>query len=201
MTTRTTEIWVGIFVAAGLASLFMLAMKVSNLSAFSGDEGYTIYARFEDASGLKVRSPVTMGGVRIGRVTDIRFDPQQLVAMVTMRIEKQYDTLPVDSSASIYTAGLLGEKYIGLEPGAGGGCEDADLEAELEAELGGGGPADAGAAADAADCQSGYLREGSVIKLTQDSLVLEKLIGQFVSQFLTSKEEGGGDAAPQGAAQ
>ncbi|HEB59137.1 MAG TPA: outer membrane lipid asymmetry maintenance protein MlaD [Gammaproteobacteria bacterium] len=198
MTTRTTEIWVGIFVAAGLASLFMLAMKVSNLSAFSGDEGFTIYAQFEDASGLKVRSPVTMGGVRIGRVTDIRFDPKELVSVVTMQIESQYDTLPVDSSASIYTAGLLGEKYIGLEAGAGGGCEDAGLEAELEAELGGAPAANPAAAPGSTDCENGYLKEGSVIKLTQDSLVLEKLIGQFVSQFLTSDDGGN---APKGDAQ
>jgi phospholipid/cholesterol/gamma-HCH transport system substrate-binding protein len=80
MTTRITEIWVGIFVAAGMAALFMLAMKVSNLSTYSGDEGYEVTARFEDVSGLKVRSPVTMSGVRIGRVKRIEFDDKALQA-------------------------------------------------------------------------------------------------------------------------
>ena len=151
MTTRTTEIWVGIFVAAGLAALFMLAMKVSNLASYSGDEGYEVSARFEDVSGLKVRSPVTMSGVRIGRVKQIAFDDQALQAVVVMEIEPHHNLLPKDTSASIYTAGLLGEKYVGLEAGG--------------------------------DEQN--LVEGDEIKLTQDSLVLEKLIGQFVSKFMT----------------
>ena len=150
MNTRIVEIWVGIFIAAGAAALFMLAMKVSNLASYTDDTGYTLTAKFEDASGLKVRSPVAMAGVRLGRVTDIRFDNQSLEAIVTMRIESQYNTLPKDTSASIYTAGLLGEKYVGLEPG---GDEVS-------------------------------LKEGDRIKLTQSSMVLEKLIGQFVSKFL-----------------
>ena len=150
MTTRITEIWVGIFIAGGLAALFMLAMKVSNLSTYNTEEGFQITARFENASGLKERSPVTMAGVTIGRVESISFDKETLEAVVTMNIEKSYDTLPKDSSASIYTAGLLGEKYIGLEPGG--------------------------------DDES--LKQGSKVKLTQDSLVLEKLIGQFVSKMI-----------------
>ena len=150
MDTRIVEIWVGIFVAAGAAALFMLAMKVSNLASYTDDEGYTLTAKFEDASGLKVRSPVAMAGVRLGRVTDIRFDNQSLEAVVTMRIESKYNTLPKDTSASIYTAGLLGEKYVGLEPGG----DEASL------------------------------KNGDRIKLTQSSMVLEKLIGQFVSKFL-----------------
>ena len=150
MNTRIVEIWVGIFVAVGAAALFMLAMKVSNLVTYTGDEGYVITAKFEDASGLKVRSPVAMAGVRLGRVTDIKFDNISLEAIVSMRIESKYNTLPVDTSASIYTAGLLGEKYVGLEPGG----DEASL------------------------------KQGDRIKLTQGSMVLEKLIGQFVSQFL-----------------
>jgi phospholipid/cholesterol/gamma-HCH transport system substrate-binding protein len=101
MNTRKTEILVGLFVAAGLAALFMLAMKVSNLNIYTNDEGFEVSARFEDISGLKVRSEVTMSGVRIGRVSDISFDPQRLEAVVKMRIESKYNTLPKDSSASI----------------------------------------------------------------------------------------------------
>ena len=117
MNTRKTEILVGLFIAAGLAALFMLAMKASNLNIYSNDAGYEITANFEDVSGLKVKSPVTMSGVRIGRVSDIEFDSQRFEAVVKIRIESQYKTLPKDTSASIYTAGLLGEKYIGLEAG------------------------------------------------------------------------------------
>ena len=153
MSTRIAEIWVGIFIAAGMAALFMLAMKVSNLSTYNNDAGYEITARFEETSGLKVRSPVTMAGVRIGRVKDIVFDTQTFEAIVTMRIESQFNTLPTDTSASIYTAGLLGEKYVGLEAGG----------------------------------EEKSLKNGDELKLTQDSLVLEKLIGQFVSKFLEDK--------------
>lgn len=112
------EIWVGLFVAAGLAALFMLAMKVSNMTAFADDEGYTVTARFENIGGLKIRSPVSMAGVRVGRVADITFDGKTYEAVVTMSIAKQYNTLPKDTSASIFTAGILGENYIGLEAGA-----------------------------------------------------------------------------------
>ena len=117
MNTRKTEILVGLFIAAGLAALFMLAMKASNLNIYSNDAGYEITANFEDVSGLKIKSPVTMSGVRIGRVSDIEFDSKRFEAVVKIRIESEYKTLPKDTSASIYTAGLLGEKYIGLEAG------------------------------------------------------------------------------------
>ena len=99
MTTRSVEIWVGLFVVAGFAGLFMLAMQVSNLSTYTKEEGYEIEARFEDASGLKVRSPVTMAGVTLGRVTQITFDENSYQAIVTMRIEEQYNQLPAGTSA------------------------------------------------------------------------------------------------------
>jgi len=181
MTTRSVEIWVGIFVAAGLAALFMLAMKVSNLSAYNDENGYEVTARFEDASGLKVRSPVTMAGVTLGRVTAIEFDKNSFQALVTMRINSRYDTLPDGTSANIYTAGLLGEKYVGLLPGsASDPCEEEKLQAELEGRE----PDLAGL-----ECGAGYLAQGSRIKLTQGSLVLEKLIAQFISSFMDKEGE------------
>lgn len=112
------EIWVGVFIAAGIASLFMLAMKVSNVAAFSDDGGYSVVARFDNIGGLKIRSLVSMAGVRIGRVASISFDKKTYEAIVTMRINQAYDTLPKDTSASIFTAGVLGENYVGLEAGA-----------------------------------------------------------------------------------
>jgi phospholipid/cholesterol/gamma-HCH transport system substrate-binding protein len=117
MSSRAVEIAVGAFVAAGLAALFMLAMKVSNLSVLPNGEGYNVIARFDNVGGLKVRAPVTMAGVRLGRVTAIEFDSKNYQGVVTMTIDSAYSNLPLDTSASILTAGLLGEQYIGLEPG------------------------------------------------------------------------------------
>lgn len=117
MQIKNVEIMVGIFVAAGIAALFMLAMKVSNLSSFAEGGGYTLTARFENIGGLKPRSPVRIGGVRIGRIAAIDYDSDAYEAVVSMMIDDRYRQLPVDTSASIYTAGLLGEQYIGLEPG------------------------------------------------------------------------------------
>ncbi len=117
MHSRSVEIWVGLFVAAGMAALFVLAMQVSNLSKGGDEEGYEVVARFENIGGLKERAPVTMAGVRVGRVSHIGFDPRSFEAVVTLNIYGSYDRLPADTSANIYTAGLLGEQYVGLEPG------------------------------------------------------------------------------------
>lgn len=122
-TSRTQEIWVGIFVALGLAALFMLALKVSNFSSFSQTSTYGVQLYFDNIGGLKVRSPVTMSGVRVGRVSSIAYDPEQYRAKVSLEIDSTYDFLSSDTQASIYTAGLLGEQYVALEPGA----EDAVL--------------------------------------------------------------------------
>jgi len=115
---RSTEILVGLFVAAGIAALFVLAMKVSNLGDFTDDEGYEVVANFQNIGGLKPRSPVTMAGVRVGRVKSISLDPDTYDAKVTINIYPQYDNIPLDTSASVFTAGLLGEQYISLSPGA-----------------------------------------------------------------------------------
>ena len=117
MSSRNVEIMVGLFVALGLAALLMLAMKVSNLTEFSASGGYTVTAYFDNIGGLKVRSPVTMAGVRVGRVSDIGFDQDRYQASVTITIRPQFTRIPTDTSASIYTAGLLGEQYIALLPG------------------------------------------------------------------------------------
>lgn len=102
---------------AGLVALFFLAMQVSNLSSAPAGDGYHLTARFDNAGSLKVRSPVKMAGVRIGRVEAIGFDKSTYEAVVTLVIEPQYDTIPSDTFANIYTAGLLGEQYIGLDAG------------------------------------------------------------------------------------
>lgn len=131
MNTRTLEITVGLFVAAGLGALFMLAMKVSNLATYGGDEGYVISASFDNIGGLKVRSMVAASGVRVGQVIGIEYDSEGYEAKVTMSIDPQYDKFPIDTAASVLTSGLLGEQFIGLQPGA----EEEFLKAGGEIEL------------------------------------------------------------------
>ncbi|TFH48922.1 MAG: outer membrane lipid asymmetry maintenance protein MlaD [Lysobacterales bacterium] len=117
MYSKTVEIGVGLFVALGLAALLMLAMKVSNLAELTTSDGYQLTARFDNIGGLKVRAPVTMAGVRIGRVVDIGLDDNAYEAVVRFSVNPHYARLPLDTSAGIYTSGLLGEQYIGLEAG------------------------------------------------------------------------------------
>jgi len=117
MESRKLEVTVGLFVIFGLVALLILAMKVSNLSELGGGDGYEVSARFDNIGGLKVRSSVSMGGVKVGRISTIAFDSHTYEAVVTMDIDKQYDKIPSDTTASIYTAGLLGEQYIGLDAG------------------------------------------------------------------------------------
>lgn len=147
--TRTIEIWVGIFVVFGVASLLMLALQVSGLSDFYySDNGYKLKAVFKNIGGLKVRSKVTVGGVRIGRVIDIdlkknEFDEYE--PEVIMSIDRDYTYLPMDTVAKILTSGLLGDNYIGLELGH-------DEE---------------------------YLKDGDTITLTTQAILLEDLISKF----------------------
>lgn len=117
MYSRTVQIWVGLFVVAGIAALLMLSMKVSNITAFTEAEGYEVRAHFENIGGLKVRSPVTMAGVLVGRVSAIGFDSDLYEAVVTLKVQEQFNRIPQDTSASIFTAGLLGEQYVSLEAG------------------------------------------------------------------------------------
>ncbi len=114
--TKTQDTLVGLFVACGIAALFFMAMQISNLSAFSNHSSYKILAHFDNSGGLKVKSPVSVAGVRIGRVSNISIDTTTYESVVEMQIDSKY-SLPDDTSASIFTAGLLGEQYISLEPG------------------------------------------------------------------------------------
>ncbi len=114
---RSIEISVGIFVGIGLAALFMLAMQASNLSSFSSEGSYEVLARFDNIGGLKVKSAVKAGGVKVGQVAHIDYDSETFEAIVKMNIEDKFNLFPRDTIASIFTSGLLGEQYIGLEPG------------------------------------------------------------------------------------
>lgn len=148
MNTRTVEVGVGILVTLGVASLLMLALRVSGLSNFDQNNNvYKISAVFKNIGGLKIKSKVTIGGVRVGRVTNItlRLDGDEYVPVVEMAINKTVDKIPDDSSAGILTAGLLGDNYIGIELG-----QDKEM-----------------------------LKDGGVITLTSQALLLEDLISKF----------------------
>lgn len=145
MERTTIDLWVGVFVALGVAALLGLAMKVGNLTTNSINETYTITANFGNIGGLKPRAPVKSAGVVVGRVDSIVFDTATFEAVVSLSIDKRYQ-FPKETFANIYTAGLLGEQYLGLEAGAG----------------------------------ETNLVNGDKITQTQDAVVLEKMIGQFL---------------------
>jgi phospholipid/cholesterol/gamma-HCH transport system substrate-binding protein len=110
------DLWVGFFVAIGFASLLFLALKVGNLSGASVGETYRLDAKFDNIGSLKIRAPVKTAGVVVGRVSDIRLDAENYVAVVSMQVGKQYK-FPRDTFATIMTSGLLGEQYVGFEVG------------------------------------------------------------------------------------
>ena len=112
-----TEVAVGLMMLLGGSALFFLAMQVSNLGGFRQTGGYQVEARFDNIGGLKVRSPVTMAGVRVGEVTSIGFDSETYEAVVTLNVLREYDQIPTDTFAKILTQGILGEQYIGLDAG------------------------------------------------------------------------------------
>ena len=116
MNRTILDLWVGFFVAIGIAALLFLALKVGNLSSAHMSETYVLQAKFDNIGGLKVRGPVKSAGVVVGRIADIRFDPATYEAVVSMTIDGRY-RFPKDTFASIYTAGLLGEQYVGLDVG------------------------------------------------------------------------------------
>jgi len=155
MNRSTIDLWVGLFVVAGLAGLLFLSLKVANLASFSTSNTYMVQANFLNIGGLKIRAPVKSAGVVVGRVTDIRFDTETYKAIVSINLESIYQ-FPRDTSAKILTSGILGEQYIGLEAGGDGVM----------------------------------LKQGDRIRLTQDAVVLENLISQFL---FNKAAEGKGD--------
>ncbi len=117
MRMRTLELTVGVFILAGILALAVLALRVSGLTMSAGGDSYKVYAHFDNVAGLTPRAKVTMAGVTIGQVTNITFDKNRYTGFVEMAINGDVNTLPADSTASIVTAGLLGEKYIGISVG------------------------------------------------------------------------------------
>ncbi|NMG43544.1 outer membrane lipid asymmetry maintenance protein MlaD [Aromatoleum toluvorans] len=116
MRRTTLDLWVGFFVVIGMAALMFLAFKVGNLGAANAGETYVVSGQFDNIGGLKARAPVKSAGVVVGRVSDIRFDTKSYRAVVTLTLDARYQ-FPRDTIATILTSGLLGEQYVGLEPG------------------------------------------------------------------------------------
>ncbi len=116
MHRTTMDLWVGLFVIAGIGALLILALKVGNLGTYSEAQSYTLIGYFENVGGLKIRAPVKSAGVVVGRVKDIQFSTNTFDAAVTMKIDNRYQ-FPKDTFASILTSGLLGAQYIGLAAG------------------------------------------------------------------------------------
>jgi phospholipid/cholesterol/gamma-HCH transport system substrate-binding protein len=116
MQRKSLDVWVGLFVLLGAVAVMFLALKAGNMSSMSFGSSYTLVARFDNIGGLKPRAPVKSAGVVIGRVESIGFNDKTFQAQVTMRLQSEYQ-FPKDSSAKILTSGLLGEQYVGLEPG------------------------------------------------------------------------------------
>ena len=117
MSKKGIETMVGLFVLLGIAGFLFLSLKAANLASFGERKGYTVSAKFDNIGGLKQRAPVRSAGVTIGRVKRISLDPKTYQGLVTMEID-EHIRFPKDSSAKILTSGLLGDQYIGLEPGA-----------------------------------------------------------------------------------
>ena len=117
MQRSKNDVWVGLFVVLGAVALLFLALKSANLLSLSFEKTYTITARFDNIGGLKPQAAVRSAGVVVGRVASIRFDDETFQATVEMAMDERFK-FPMDSSVKILTAGLLGEQYLGLEPGA-----------------------------------------------------------------------------------
>ena len=143
MQNRSLETGVGLFLLAGILALLLLALRVSGLSASATNDSYKLYANFDNIAGLTVRAKVTMAGVTIGKVTAIDLDHDTFMGRVTMEVDKRVNNLPSDSTASILTAGLLGEKYVGISVGGddqllkdGGTIHDTQSSLVLEDLIG-----------------------------------------------------------------
>lgn len=155
------EFLVGTFMLAGIGAILALALQVAGLSFKPEGETYTLRAHFDNIGGLKIRSPVKVGGVVVGRVSDIVLDPKTQVPEVTLMMQKSAGEFADTSALSILTSGLLGEQYIGLAPG----FSDEEMGTEM-------------------------LKDGDLIEDTKSAIVLEDLIGKFLySQSSDSKSD------------
>ena len=118
MNSRALQLLVGLFMLLFLGAMLVLSLRVSNLSSLANEDSYGLVAKFDSVGGLKRGAIVSASGVRVGEVSEIVYDGETFEAVVNLSIDAEFHYFPIDTSASIYTAGLLGSQYIGLEPGA-----------------------------------------------------------------------------------
>ncbi|ATC96162.1 outer membrane lipid asymmetry maintenance protein MlaD [Pseudoalteromonas tunicata] len=163
--SRKIEILVGFFVSLGILALVLLALKVANAGISGGGETYNLYAKFDNIGSLKVRSPIKVGGVVVGRVEAINLDPKDYTPVVHMKISSEFNQLSETTSVNILTSGILGEQYLGLNPGvlANSSSEFSDEISNLFEQE-----------------KLKILQDGDMITDTKSALVLEELIGQFL---------------------
>ena len=145
------EFLVGLFMVLGIAAAVIMSLKVAGLVLDSSSSTYTVHAKFDNIGSLKLRAPVRIGGVLIGRVEAISLDEKDLVPVVDIAINSEYKELSSESQASILTAGIIGEQYIGITPG----FYDEDSGTT-------------------------YLQDGDYINNTKSAVVLEDLIAKFL---------------------
>lgn len=153
------EILVGLFVLAGILAAAVMSLKIAGLVFNGNSNSYVLHAKFDNIGSLKLRAPVKIGGVVVGRVSGIRLDQESMVPVVDMEIEASCDKLSSESKAAIQTAGIIGEQYIALTPG----FYDEDMGTE-------------------------YLKNGDYFTDTGSALVLEDLIGKFLYSAGNDKE-------------
>lgn len=115
--TRKLELWVGSFVIAGICAILIMIFQVADVKGLGSNHTYTLKATFDNIGSLKVRSPVKVGGVVVGRVNSIQLDAESYLPVVELSIDAKYDQFSETSSAQILTSGLIGEQYINLVPG------------------------------------------------------------------------------------
>lgn len=165
MNSKKIEILVGFFVSLGIAAIVMLALKVANAGMSGNGDSYSLYAKFDNIGSLKVRSPIKVGGVVVGRVEAINLDPTDYVPVVHMKISTEYSNFTETISVNILTSGILGEQYLGINPGVIA-HKDMNGEDELSEMFG--------------LEEVKVLKDGDFITDTKSALVLEELIGQFL---------------------
>lgn len=165
MQTKKFEIWVGAFLLIALIAIIFICLRVANVTSLRSEPTYSISATFDNIGGLKVSSPVRLGGVVIGRVSDIALDPKTYLPRVTLDIDDRYNQIPDTSSLAIRTSGLLGEQYLALNMG----FNDPEMGTSI-------------------------LKDGGTIQDTKSAMVLEDLIGQFLYKSNDGSNKNSGDA-------
>lgn len=160
MQSKKSEIWVGFFMLLALGAIVFLCLRVADIQSLGSEASWKLYATFDNVGGLKKNAPIKIGGVVIGRVSDIQLDSKTYLPRVVMNIGHKYHQIPDTSSLAIRTSGLLGEQYLALNLG----FDDPEMGSTL-------------------------LKDGDILQDTKSAMVLEDLIGQFLYKSSDSHDK------------